>query len=78
MSKGHSKTTEPKMRQSGYLLCAEAARKVGVTPQTMYKWVDQGKVAGFRAGYRRYVKWVLYLATWVQPRALRLAWQSPT
>ena len=45
------------MRQSGYLLCAEAARKVGVTPQPMYKWVDQGKVAGFRAGYRRYVKW---------------------
>lgn len=57
MPKGHQRLTDSKMREQGFLLAAEAARKVGVTPQTLYKWLDTEKVAGFRTGYRRYVHW---------------------
>jgi excisionase family DNA binding protein len=57
MSKGHKRLTDSKMRGEGYLLAAEAARKIGVTSQTIYKWIDAEKIGGFRTGYRRYVRW---------------------
>jgi excisionase family DNA binding protein len=57
MSKGHKRLTDYKMRSEGYLLAAEAARKIGVTSQTIYKWIDADKIGGFRTGYRRYVQW---------------------
>lgn len=45
------------MRSQGYLLVAEAARKIEVAPQTIYRWIETEKVGGFRDGYRRYVRW---------------------
>jgi excisionase family DNA binding protein len=45
------------MRKRGYLLISEAARKLGRPNQTLYRWIEEGKVVGFREGYRRYVKW---------------------
>lgn len=59
MASGHSTVTDPVMRAKGYLLVAEAARKINVTPQTIYRWIsdDRKVVVGLREGYRRYVKW---------------------
>lgn len=59
MPAGHATITEYEMRRKGYLLVAEAARKIHVTPQTIYRWIaDSSKgVEGFRDGYRRYVRW---------------------
>lgn len=59
MAAGHSTITEHEMRRKGYLLVSEAARKLNVTPQTVYRWISDKKkvVEGFRDGYRRYVKW---------------------
>lgn len=61
MSSGHSYLTDPAMRTKGYLLVAEAARKIGVAPSTIYRWIEERKVDGFREGYRRYVRWVSIL-----------------
>jgi hypothetical protein len=49
------------MREQGYLLVGEAARKIGVAPQTIYRWITAGKADGFREGYRRFVKWATVL-----------------
>jgi len=57
MAAGHSTLTEPEMRSEGYLLVREAARKIGVSSQTIYRWIAENKVEGFRNGYRRYVNW---------------------
>ena len=59
MAAGHATTTEHAMRRKGYLLVSEAARKLNVTPQTVYRWISDSKkgVEGFRDGYRRYVRW---------------------
>ncbi len=54
---GHSPITDSKHRTAGYLLVAEAARKIDVAPSTIYRWVEEEKVEGYREGYRRYVKW---------------------
>lgn len=57
MAAGHATTTDQSMRDKGWLLVAEAARKIGVTPQTIYRWIEDKKVTGLRDGYRRYVSW---------------------
>ena len=64
MASGHSPVTDPVMRAKGYLLIAEAARKIDVTPQTISRCVsDERKpVVGLREGYRRYVLWESLLA----------------
>lgn len=54
---GHSTTTDRDMRRGGFLLVAEAARKISMTPHTIYRWIADGKVEGLREGYRRYVRW---------------------
>ena len=61
MVAGHSTTTDHPMRKRGYLLISEAARKLGRPNQTLYRWISEGKVEGFREGYRRYVKWASVL-----------------
>lgn len=53
----HSQTTDVELREKGWLLCAEAARKVNRSPQTIYRWIDNGDVKGYPDGYRRYVHW---------------------
>lgn len=55
--RGHSTVTDKVMRGKGYLLVSEAARKIGVSPQTIYLWLEAKKVEGFREGYRRFVRW---------------------
>lgn len=49
--------TDPKIRAQGWVLCSEAARKTGRAVQTLYRWIDDGKVAGTSDGYRRYIHW---------------------
>jgi len=62
MAQGHSPTTDDAMREHGYLLVGEAARKINVAPQTIYRWIEAGKAEGFREGFRRFVKWDSVLA----------------
>lgn len=57
MTAGHATSTDQQMRGRGLLLVAEAARKIGVAPQTIYRWISDGKVVGMREGYRRFVLW---------------------
>lgn len=50
--------TPEHMLRDGWVLCSEAARLTKHAVQTLYRWVDAGKVVGDQvAGYRRYVKW---------------------
>lgn len=57
MAAGHETVTDPLMRKRGFLLVSEAARKVGRTNQTLYRWLAEEKVEGLRDGFRRYVRW---------------------
>ena len=59
MPAGHSTTTNPNMRRKGWLLVSEAARKLDMSNQTLYRWLSTktNPVKGFRDSYRRYVKW---------------------
>lgn len=59
------------MRTKGYLLVAEAARKIDVAPQTIYRWLEAEKVEGFRDGYRRYVRWSTVLKH-IGPKSARI------
>ena len=61
MASGHSTITDYAMRTKGWLLVSEAARKIRVTPQTIYRWISKKKTYGFRDGYRRYVNWASVL-----------------
>lgn len=54
---GHKTVTDLNMRKQGYLLSAEAARKIGVSGESMRQWAKNEKVESFRDGYRRYVRW---------------------
>ena len=50
--------TDPLLRAQGWVLCTEAAEKTGKVVQTLYRWIDQGKVNGCVVdGYRRYIDW---------------------
>ena len=60
--RGHNTLTDMAMRQRGWLLVREAARKINVTSQTIYTWINTGKVVGMRDGYRRFVRWSSVLA----------------
>lgn len=71
MPAGHSTITDKEMRQRGFLLVAEAARKIGKTPQTIYRWIDGGNAEGLREGFRRYVRWSSIL-THLGPDAVRI------
>jgi len=70
---GHSTLTEKDMRRKGYILVAEAARKITVSPQTIYRWIESEgvDVDGFREGYRRYVMWETILDH-LGPKACRI------
>lgn len=59
MTQGHATVTDDDMREQGYLLISEAARKVGVAVQTIYRWIDNedNPCEGVRDGFRRYVLW---------------------
>lgn len=54
---GHSPLTTWELREAGYLYGSEAARKIGVYPQTIYRWIDTNLVQGKKETYRRLVKW---------------------
>ena len=50
--------TEKAMRSKGWLLASECSRIVGKDVRTLYRWIDAGKVRGFKeSGHRRYIKW---------------------
>lgn len=50
--------TDPIIEKQGWVLCSDAARRIGKTVQTIYKWIDVGKVSGTCiGGYRKYVRW---------------------
>lgn len=57
MAGGHITITPNDMRDAGYLLTREAARKIGVANTTVYRWLQAGKVDGIKDGFRSYVKW---------------------
>lgn len=40
---------------TGRILKAGAARRVGVSPPTIQRWIDRGLLAGWRVGGRIYV-----------------------
>lgn len=63
------------LRDKGYLPAVEAAEKLGFTPQTLYDWMDAGKIHGVRLGKGRWVEWksvVSYFRT-EDPEAAKLA-----
>lgn len=43
------------MRQRGFITVKEIAAKIGITKTTVYRWVEQGKVAEERVGAARYI-----------------------
>lgn len=43
------------MRQRGFVTVKEIATKLGITKTTVYRWVEQGKVAEERIGAARYI-----------------------
>lgn len=50
--------TEKPMREKGWLLASECARKVHKDVRTLYRWIDAKKVRGFKeSGHRRYIHW---------------------
>lgn len=50
--------TEKAMRSKGWLLASECSRIIGKDVRTLYRWIDAGKVDGFKeSGHRRYIKW---------------------
>lgn len=50
--------TEKAMRNKGWLLASECSRIIGKDVRTLYRWIDAGKVGGFKeSGHRRYIKW---------------------
>lgn len=61
---GHITITPDEMREKGYLLAREAARKIDVNPTTIYRWLSANKIEGFRDGFRSYVLWTSVLA-WI-------------
>lgn len=50
--------TDPMIEKQGWVLCSDAARRIKRAVQTIYKWIDLGKVEGTTiGGYRKYVRW---------------------
>lgn len=43
------------MKNAGYITASEAARAAGVTIQTIYKWIESGKVKGTKSADHWYV-----------------------
>lgn len=43
------------MKRRGFYPIPEAAKKCFVVPSTLYRWIDDGKVAGIQVGSGRYV-----------------------
>jgi excisionase family DNA binding protein len=45
-------TSPPAAGQARYFNVAEAARYLGVSPSTIWRWIDAGKLAAYRIGPR--------------------------
>ena len=45
------------LRAKGFVPAVEAAEKLGFTAQSVYDWMDDGKVTGVRLGTARWVEW---------------------
>ncbi len=49
--KGHDETTVSFMPSSpNWLSTAEAATYLGITPRTLYRFIDEGQITGYRFG----------------------------
>lgn len=46
-----------KLRNKGYLLCTEVAKKVGVHKATLYRWIRDGVVKALDFNGAYYVDW---------------------
>lgn len=38
------------MSETDWLSTAEAAKRLGVTPRTLYRFIDEGQIPGYRFG----------------------------
>lgn len=43
------------MKAKGYLSAASLAAKLGVSPYTIYRWEEEGRITGQRIGVKRYI-----------------------
>ena len=55
ISREGSKSSErcrklPRVSEINWLSTAEAAKHLGITPRTLYRFIDQGDIAAFRFG----------------------------
>ena len=48
-------TIHDQVTSQGYEKASPLARRLGVSVQTLYRWVDTGKVRGTKVGGTRYV-----------------------
>lgn len=63
------------MRRQGYIPATEAAQRLGYAAQSVYDWMDAGKVRGARLGKGRWVEWASVVALFKaqDPEAAKLA-----
>lgn len=50
------------MRSKGFIPATEAAERLGYAAQSVYDWMDAGKVRGARLGRARWVEWASVVA----------------
>ncbi len=60
------------MKKAGYIPASEAAKAAGVAVQTIYKWIEGGKVVGAKSADHWYVK-ADSLAEYIGPIAAEAA-----
>lgn len=63
------------LRKQGFVPAVEAAEKLGYAAQSVYDWMDAGKVRGVRLGKGRWVEWASVVAFFKgqDPEAAKLA-----
>jgi hypothetical protein len=68
-------SAKAQLRAKGFVPAVEAAEKLGFSAQSVYDWMDSGKVAGVRLGKARWIEWRSVVAYFkgASPEAAKLA-----